>query len=380
MKGMKRIPCVIYRGGTSKAVFVKENDLPGDPQLRDNVIRVIMGGGDKREIDGLGGADLLTSKFAIVGPPSRSDADVDYTFVQVGIEEPWVSYDINCGNISSAVGPYAIEEGFVRGIEPITKVRIHNTNTKKILISEIPVRDGKSVISGDYHIDGVPGTGAKIMLDYSNSWGTLGGKLLPTGNPRDKVYVEELGEVTISIVDIANPTVFIRAEEIGLKGTELPQDFDPNKDVRKKIETIRIAAWELINRKPTKLIPFFLFVAKAADYTKYTTGEKISKEHMSFTARLATVSGMHKAYPGTGSVSTSVAAMIEGTVVNEVCSEVAKKSHIIKIGHPSGIMVNEADVEKVNNIWKVKRAAYGRTARRIMEGYVYVRHSFYESS
>lgn len=376
MEEMIRIPCVIYRGGTSKAVFVKESDLPSDPTVRDNVIRAIMGGGDKREIDGLGGADLLTSKFAIIDPPSRDDADVDYTFVQVGIEKPWISYEINCGNISSAVGPYAIEEGFVKVDRPITRIRIHNTNTKKILISEVPVRDNKPVVEGDYHIDGVPGTGAKIMLDYSETWGTLGGGLLPTGNMRDKLEVQNLGEVIVSIVDIANPTIFVKAEELGLDGRELPEEFDINKEVVRKIDLIRAAAWKLIGKKPN-LIPFFVFVSKPRSYACFTTGELIDAKDMSLTARMVVSGRMHKAYPGTGSVSTAVAAMIKGTVVNEVCSDEEEQTNIIKIGHPSGIMVDEVDVNREKDEWKVIRAAYGRTARRIMEGYVYVRRSVY---
>jgi len=384
MEEQIRIPCVIYRGGTSKAAFVKENDLPRDPTMRDAIILAIMGGGDKREIDGLGGADLLTSKFAIIGPPSRTDADIDYTFAQVGIEGPWVSYELNCGNISSATGPYAIEEGFVKAVEPITKVRVHNTNTKKVIICETPVRNGKPVVEGDYYIDGVPGTGAKIMLDYSETWGILGGQLLPTGNVKDKLNVPNLGEITVSIVDIANPTVFVKAEDLGLKGIELPGDFKGgvNSHEIRKVESIRDGAWTLIGMKAGIVVPFFIYVSEPASYKSFTTGEVIDARDVSFVARqvgkACEPTGMHKAFAGTGSISTAVAAMIEGTVVNEVCSAEAKETNIVKIGHPSGIMEVEAAVEKVGNIWKVKRAAYGRTARRIMEGYVYVRRSIFE--
>ena len=384
MEEQIKIPCVIYRGGTSKAVFVKENDLPRESVTRDTIIRAIMGGGDKREIDGLGGADILTSKFAIIGPASRDDADIDYTFAQVGIEKPWVSYELNCGNISSATGPYAIEEGFVRALEPITRVRVHNTNTRKVLVNEVPVRDRKPAVEGDYSIDGVPGTGVKIMLDYSETWGTLGGEVLPTGNVRDKLKIKNLGEIAVSIVDIANPTVFVKAEELGLKGTELPGDFSGGINSREieQVELIREAAWKLIGMKVGTVIPFFVVVGNPASYRSFTTSESISAKDVSFVARhvgrALAPTGMHKAYAGTGSVSTSVAAMIEGTVVSDVCSDEAKETKIVRIGHPSGTIDVEAEIEKLGGSWNVRRVAYGRTARRILEGYVYVRRSIFE--
>ena len=151
---VKRIYCTIMRGGTSKGVFLKENDLPQDSELRDKTILSIFGSPDQRQIDGLGGADILTSKLAIIGPPSRPDADVDYTFGQVEINMPVIHYDGLCGNISSAVGPYAIEEGFVKGVEPITRVRVHSKNTNQVFIAEVPVVDGKPSIKGDYKVDG----------------------------------------------------------------------------------------------------------------------------------------------------------------------------------------------------------------------------------
>ncbi|MCL2368802.1 MAG: 3-methylitaconate isomerase, partial [Oscillospiraceae bacterium] len=178
---MNMLKCAIVRGGTSKAIFINENELPTEPLLRDRVISAIFGSPDLRQIDGLGGADVLTSKLAIIGPSTRADADLDYTFGQVSFETEMVDYKGNCGNISSAVGPYAIDMGLVKITEPLTSVRIHMKNSGKLLIAEVPVKDGKAAVEGDYQIDGVPGSGARITLNWFDSIGSICGKLLPTG-------------------------------------------------------------------------------------------------------------------------------------------------------------------------------------------------------
>jgi len=182
---MTALRCSIVRGGTSKGIFLRENDLPKDRALRDRVILAVFGSPDLRQIDGLGGADVLTSKLAVIGPPTREDADVDYTFAQVSFTDAFVDRKGNCGNISSAVGPYAIDEGLVAAKEPFTDVRIHLTNSGSILTAKVPVYEGKAAVQGDYAIDGVPGTGARIDLDWSGVCGAVTGKLLPTGNVTD---------------------------------------------------------------------------------------------------------------------------------------------------------------------------------------------------
>ncbi|NVM24741.1 MAG: 3-methylitaconate isomerase, partial [Desulfobacterales bacterium] len=239
---MKMLRCVIIRGGTSRGVYFHENELPPDRHLRDKIILDVFGSPDVREIDGLGGADILTSKVCIIGPSMREDADVDYTFGQVIIDKPIVDYSINCGNLSSGVGPFAIDEGLVKPVEPITTVRIYNTNTKKILVAGVPVRGGKAVVEGDYRIDGVPGTGAKIALDFAATAGTIKGTLLPTGKVREVLSIDEIGEIPVSIVDAANPTVFAFAEDVGIEGTERFQDLLSNREIWRKVEAIRGAA------------------------------------------------------------------------------------------------------------------------------------------
>ncbi|MCC8194842.1 MAG: proline racemase family protein, partial [Deltaproteobacteria bacterium] len=232
---MEMLRCAIVRGGTSKGVFIMKNELPKEPEKRDAVIRAIYGSPDIRQIDGLGGADVLTSKLAIISPPSRPDADVDYTFGQVSFETDFIDYKGNCGNISAAVGPFAIDEGMVEPVEPVTTVRIHLTNSGNILVAEVPVKDGKAMVTGDYAIDGCPGTGAKITLDWSDVAGGVTGKLLPTGNVKDVVTVDGK-RYTISLVDVGNPLVFIHASSLGMKGTESPAEIEGNKPLMELIE------------------------------------------------------------------------------------------------------------------------------------------------
>ena len=237
-----RFRCTIMRGGTSKAVFLKGNELPSDPVLRDKVILAIFGSPDVRQIDGLGGSDITTSKVAVITPSSREDADIDYTFGQVQLKTAEVIWNANCGNISSAVGPYAIDEGMVKVTEPITTVRIHNTNTGKILVAEVEVEDGFAKVEGDFAIDGVPGTGSKIRLNFAGTSGASTGKLLPTGNPVDLLEVEGLGKIPVSIVDLANTVAFVEAESVGATGVEPAPDIRADKALCDRLEKVRQAA------------------------------------------------------------------------------------------------------------------------------------------
>ena len=236
---MESLRCTIMRAGTSKGIFIMKNELPSDPKNRDAVIRAIFGSPDIRQIDGLGGADVLTSKLAIISPSSRDDADLDYTFAQVSFDSDIIDYRSNCGNISAGVGPFAVDQGLVNVVAPITTVRIHQTNTGKIIVAKVPIKDGKAAVEGDFHIDGVPGTGAKISLDFSDMIGSITGKLLPTGNVKDVINIENVGKYTVSIVDVAIPVVFIKAEELAMKGIETPEEIEENKGLMNLIEQIR---------------------------------------------------------------------------------------------------------------------------------------------
>ena len=374
MSEQKAIPCVIARGGTSKGLYIKDNHLPAEQAARDRTILALFGGVDVRQIDGLGGADPLTSKLAIIGPPSRPDADVDYTFAQVSYKAPVVDYSGNCGNISAGVGPFAIDEGLVKATAPVTTVRIHNTNTGKLLIAEVPVKDGYARVSGDCAIDGVPGTGAKIMLDFADTKGSATGKLLPSGQAKE-VLKTSAGDFEVSLVDCANAMVFVKAEAVGLKGTEDPKEFDADKALLDRLEAIRGAAAvamglakdeaEALAKCPA--FPMLAVVSPPADYTSYATGQTVKAGDISFVARNMFMQVLHKTYAGTGTVCTGVAARIPGTVVAEVLAD--RPGHQINIGHPCGYIQIEAVVEN----GEVKRAAFARTARRLMEGRALVR-------
>jgi 2-methylaconitate cis-trans-isomerase PrpF len=374
------VRCTIMRGGTSKAVFMRMEDVPSEPAARDRLLLALFGSPDRRQIDGLGGADPLTSKFAMIGPATRADADIDYTFAQIGIEEAYVSYEIVCGNISSATGVYAIEEGLVPAVEPVTTVRVHNTNTNSILIIKVQVKDGAPLVEGDFAIDGVPGTGAEVALDYSNTSGGATGKLLPTGNVRDSVKVPSLGRsIEVSIVDIGTICVFFRAADLGLTGSELPGQLSAEKYVA--AEEIRLAAVALCQMPQSdgkNITPFQIMIAPSCDCTS-VQGDSVKADDIDFLARQINVDGwMHKAFSGGASTCTSVAAQIEGTIPHE-CSSVAITPRRVRIGHPSGVLPIFSQVEfDAQGAWVVREVHFSRTVRRLMDGTTYIRRAVLE--
>ena len=375
------IRCTIMRGGTSKAVFIKKNELPGDPGLRDKIILAIFGSPDLRQIDGLGGSDITTSKVAIIGPAIHPEADIDYNFGQVQINSAEVGWDTNCGNISSAVGPYAIDEGMVKVTEPYTHVRIHNTNTNKILVAKVQVKNGKAVVCGDYVVDGVPGTGARIDLDYRMTFGSATGKLLPTGNPIDTLTIPGLGNIPVSIVDIANPACFVRASDIGITGKEARPDIIANPTLMDTLEKIRSyaavkcgfvdKAEDATEKSPCR--PMISFIAPPTDYKDYVTGNLIHKDDVDFLGRVLWNQLPTETFTGTGTICVTVASQIDGTVVNQVCSPQAKQRGAVRLGHARGINIVDVEVSNGDDGPIVKKAVLGRTARRIMDGYVYIK-------
>ncbi len=383
-----RFRCTIMRGGTSKAVFLKENELPKDPVLREKIILAIFGSPDVRQIDGLGGSDITTSKVAIIGPSTRDDADIDYTFGQVLLTSAKVDFNANCGNISSAVAPFAIDEGMVRVTHPVTTVRIHNTNSGKILISEVQVtEDGFAEVDGDFAIDGVPGTGSLIRLNFAGTAGAFTGKVLPTGNPVDMLEVEGLGTIPVSIVDLANTTAFVEAKYVNATGYESAPDIRADKALRDRLECVRQAAAEAIGFvKPgesalekSPILPIIAMVAPARDYIDYGSGNTVRGEDMDFAARNLFNQMPTDTFPTTATICITVAAQIEGTVVNKVCKERAHAEKLVRFGHSRGINAVEADVDNTPDGPVVKKAIFKRTARRILDGIVYVRKSVIES-
>lgn len=365
-----RIRCTIIRGGTSKGVYIMRNELPSDPIIRDKVVRAIFGSPDIRQIDGLGGADPLTSKLAVIGPPSREGCDCDYVFAQIDINTPKINWGGVCGNISSGVGPFAIDEGLVEPKEPITRVRINYPSLKppRTLIAEVPVVEGKAKIEGEYHIDGVPGTGAKIVLDWSDVAGGTTGNLLPTGNVKDTINVGRVGAIEASIVDCPGILVYCRAKDFGLKGIEGPQEFDSNPELLKRLIATQEAAAKLINIDRCTIA----VVAKPAEFRDHTTGRTIRVEEMDFLLRHLYMGKLHKTIGGSVTVNCGVAAKIPGSIVNEMVSEEAGKQLELRIGHAAGTIACESQVEVRGTEIQVKKNIISRTARRIMDGYVYV--------
>ncbi|KRA44831.1 2-methylaconitate cis-trans isomerase PrpF family protein [Devosia sp. Root635] len=377
------IRCVLMRGGTSKAVFLRENDIPADPGGRLRTILSIFGSPDRRQIDGLGGADPLTSKLAIIGPPREDDlraagTHLTYTFGQVEIDHPQVDWLSLCGNISSAVGAFAIEEGMVAADEPLTIVRVFNTNLNRVLTIEVPVLEGRPAEHGDYEVAGVPGTGARILVDFADTAGGATGALLPTGNVVDRLDVPGVGAVDVSLVDIGNAHVFIRAADMGLTGTESAAEIDAQTELRQRLELIRGAAAARMrmiadasrSRQDSPATPILGLVAPPADYLNHLTGETVPADAIDLLARLQFMQQTHKTYAGTSTVCTGVAARIPGTLVHAAARQ--RGGAEIRIGHPGGVIETETLVEAGPDGPVVRRATLGRTARRILEGRVFI--------
>ena len=371
---MKKYPCVYMRGGTSKAVFFHEKDLPEDKSLWDDIFLKVMGTPDVKQIDGMGGTVSSTSKIAIIAPSDKPGVDVEYTFRQVDIVIPRVDGSANCGNISSAVGPFAIDEGLVPAVEPITVVRVLNTNTNKIIEEHVRVEDGHAMVHGDEVIQGVPGTGSRIDMYFEDPAGSKTGKLFPTGQKKEVFDVPEYGPAEVTVLDCSNPMVFIKASDLGIKGSELTE-LNQNKDVMEHIERIRgmaavkcgfVENWEDARTKSTSA-PKVSIVSAPQDYINMD-GNEVKADTMDLCCRAISVGALHKAYPMTVAVGTGAAARIPGTIVNEIVNP-APDQDIIRLGHASG--VTEVDVKMGGE--KVIKGGVTRTARRIMDGWVYVR-------
>jgi 2-methylaconitate cis-trans-isomerase PrpF len=369
--------CTIMRGGTSRALFFLQKDLPPKGPERDYVLQRAMGKPDKFEIDGIGGGQLGTSKIAIIGPPSIPDADIDYTFGQVLIDHQGIDYQGNCGNISSAVGPFAIEAGLVKPIMPETTLRIHNTNTKSIILARVPTDGGRARIKGDYAIAGIPGTGAEIALDFRHTVGAKTGKLLPTGKVSEEIHLESEESVEVSICDAGNPCVFVRAEQIGFSGKELPPEINKNTMVLKVISEIKDKTAERIGlvsdwraADPKSFLPFVAVVAKSADHTT-SNGEQVSASAIDFLSRLVILNLCHPAYAGTGAICTAACASIPESVPNKL---LRSPTEIVRIGHPQGVMPVRSVLMKTQKGagYEFSFLGFSRTARKIMDGQVYV--------
>jgi len=362
------IPAVLMRGGTSKGLYFKREDLPENKELLDKILLSLYGSPDVRQIDGIGGGDPLTSKAIIVGKSHKENVDIEYTFCQVGIDKPQVSYGGNCGNMLAGVGPFAIDEGLIEGTDPMTVIRILNLNTNQIIIAKVPTKDGKALTEGEYAIAGVPKPGAEIKLTFINPQPTFG-KLLPTGNPVDVVEIEN-HMIHVSFIDATTPFIFVDSEDLGflgVNGSEDVKEITSNEKLMITLENIRSIAAKWLN-----------LVEKAEDATNKTPNiprvayvSKPKTPNEDIIVRQMSMQRVHKAFSVTGAICIAVASTIKGTVINKIISAPESGETQIRIAHPSGVMNVSAGFTEFSG--KMERSVtISRTARRIMSGYVFI--------
>jgi 4-oxalomesaconate tautomerase len=351
------IPCTVMRGGTSKGLYFRLEDLPADTATRDAVLLAAMGSPDIRQIDGMGGAHPLTSKIAVVGPPTHPEADVDYLFLQAVVDEPRIDAGQNCGNLLAGVGPLAIEEGMFPARDGVTEVRINMLNTKSLASAAIQTPGGRVRYDGDARIDGVPGTAAPIPIDFLDVAGSSCGALLPTGKARDLI-----DGVEVTCIDNGMPVVVMRAADFGKTGYESPEDLEADTKLKSRVEAIRLQVGPMMNLGDVtkKTVPKMCLVAPAQHGGAICTRNFIPHR-------------VHEAIGVFGAVSVATACVVPGSVAAQVAGiadvEAVKE---LEIEHPTGFFTVAMDVTLEEGEVKVRRSALLRTARRLMRGEVYI--------
>lgn len=347
-------------------------DLPGDKVLRDLIFLRVMGSPDAygRQLDGMGGGISSLSKVVIVEPSPRDDADIDYTFVQIAVGDPVADYGQLCGNMASAVGPFALEEGLVAAKGDTAVVRVHNTNTGKVFHSTFAVEDGRAIEQGDFEIPGVSQRGARVRLDFLDPGGSRTGLLLPTRQAVEDLDVPGLGSFRVSMVDASNPVVFVNAAELGVRGDENPMDLDSDKALMERLETIRrqgAAAMGIADAPENAELstPKVALVAAPAAFTALD-GRVYAPSDYHVSVRLVSVGNFHRAITLTGALCVAVAARIPGTLI---AAHVPPSGDVL-IGNPSGVLPVQADVEQGPDGPVAHSATTFRTQRRIMEGHL----------
>jgi len=393
-----RIPAVYMRGGTSKGVFFLADDLPSDPVDRDRILMRVTGSPDRygKHIDGMGGATSSTSKVVVLSKSKRADCDVDYLFGAVAIEAPAIDWSGNCGNLTAAVGPFAIYGGLVAApADGIARVRIWQANISRKIVAHVPMSAGEVQEAGDFELDGVAFPAAEIRLEFLDPAAEDGAPaaqdaaviaggaarrlrgLFPSGNPLDRLELPGSGSVEATLIDAGNPTVFVDAASLGLVGTELQEAVNGRSSVLELAEHLRARGAvamglvatpeEATERRPHT--PKLAFVAKPTGYIA-SDGKRIAAESVDLLARIFSMGRLHHAMTGTGSVAIAAAAAIPGTVVSRVAPMGA--SGEIRFGHPSGTARVGVDAVSEGGRWVVRKVTLSRSARRLMEGWVRV--------
>lgn len=373
-----RIPAAFIRGGTSKAVVLKRSDLPKNETTWPNLFTAILGSPDphKRQLDGMGGGISSLSKICIIGPATRPDADIDYTFAQVGVDDETVDFSGNCGNMSSAMGPFAYDEGLVSGPKDgKAVVRIHNTNSRKIIVSRFPVTEGRADVSGDLAIPGVHGSGAPVTLDFLDPSDTVGNGVLPSGHVMDQLKLANGRSVCVTMIDAAVPCVFVQAEDLGGDTCAQPKDIDTDTALMADLENIRQQASILMGLTLDRdaaarriATPKVGMISPVADYFDLS-GCLHTAASQDIQVRMISAGQAHRAVPITGAMALACAAQILGTVpANNLASGANPLK--LRIGTPSGIVTVGATRDPDSGT--IVSARIFRTQRRLMDGHVYV--------
>lgn len=382
-----RIPAVYMRGGTSKGVFFHRADLPQDPALRDALLLRVVGSPDPygKQMDGMGGGSSSTSKVVILAKSARPDSDVDYLFGQVAIDAPLIDWSGNCGNLSAAVGPFAISEGLVAAPrDGLATVRIWQANLAKHIIARVPMRDGQVQEEGDFELDGVAFPAARIGLEFMDPGAApdeagVGG-MFPTGARIDRITTAD-ADCQATLINAGNPTVFVDAGALGLSGCELQESFNADGPLLARCERLRARAAVLMGiarteEEATRLrqhVPKLLLVAPPADYIN-SRGSTVSAGQIDLLARVISMGKLHHAMTGTGAIAIAVAANIPGTVVHRLLDAraLASSGGSVRFGHPSGTLQVGASALQHGDDWTIEKVSMSRSARRLMEGWVRV--------
>jgi len=370
------IKAAFIRGGTSKGVFFRAGDLPAGRGDIEPILLSALGSPDpySRQIDGMGGGISSLSKAAIVGPASRSDADVDYTFAQVSVDRAVVEWGSNCGNLSSAAGPFAIDEGMLQRPDGEATIRIHQVNTGKIILARFAVERGRARAEGDFAIAGVAGTGARIALDILDPGGSTTGAFLPTGRAVETLQAGHA--FPVSLVDAAIPVVFVAASDLGLNGHEAPGTIEADGALMARLDVLRRAGGVVMGiASAPDLVPLSIpKIALVAVPTAYRglDGAAFAASSHDIAVRMLSMERVHKASPLTGAMCLAAACRVEDSVPHHLCRPVAPERDI-RIATPSGIIPVNARVDRRGDRWRVGSASVYRTTRRLMQGEVAVR-------
>ena len=350
------IPCTLMRGGTSKGPFFLSSDLPSDAQVRDRVLLAAMGSPDAHQIDGVGGADPLTSKVAIISRSARPGIDVDYLFAQVSVDRPLVDVTPNCGNMLAGVGPFAIERGLVAAQNALTPVRIYMVNTGNVAVAHVPTPGGEVAYEGKASIAGVPGTAAAIRIDFLDTAGSVCGSLLPTGHALD-----EVDGIVATLIDNGMPVVVLRAADFGKTGYETPAELDADKKFKERLEQVRLAAGERMGLGDvrSKVVPKMTLIAPPQAGGHLTTRTFVPHK-------------CHAAIGVLGAVTVGTACVIPGSVADGIVFVPQGRVKQLSVEHPSGEFSLEMEVDETNGQVNVVRSSLIRTARALFRGEILI--------